>query len=58
VKSECPRCEAALTTFALSDVTAVTCEACGYVGVDADHTGEAATAESWAEALQRFHDES
>ena len=55
---DCPRCEATLTTLALSDVEAFTCEECGYVGVEADHSGEPAAVESWEDALQRFHDES
>lgn len=57
MSTQCPRCDAELTTFALADAEAFTCEACGYVGVLADHTGEPAAAESWTTAIQRFHDD-
>jgi len=40
----------------LAGVEAFTCEACGYVGLEADHTGEPRADESWEEAMQRFHD--
>lgn len=40
--------------LALSETETVTCDACGYVGVEADHSGEPTTAESWEEALERF----
>jgi len=33
---------------------AVSCEECGYVGVEADHSGEPRAVETWAEALERF----
>lgn len=52
--SECPRCGSELTTLALADTEAVACESCGYVGVEADHTGEPRSVESWDDALQRF----
>lgn len=32
------------------------CEACGYVGVPADHRREPAETESWADAIRRFRD--
>lgn len=57
MEPDCPRCGGELTAFALSDVEAFTCEACGYVGVEADHSGEPRPAESWEDALRRFHDE-
>lgn len=50
----CPRCGSDLATLTLAETEAVACEACGYVGVEADHSGEPATAESWEEALERF----
>jgi len=57
VEPDCPRCGAELTAFALSDVEAFTCEVCGYVGVEADHSGEPSADESWEEAFRRFHDD-
>ncbi|ERH07117.1 MAG: hypothetical protein J07HN4v3_02754 [Halonotius sp. J07HN4] len=58
MEPDCPRCGASLTTFSLAGVEALTCEACGYVGVEADHSGEPQAVESWDEAFQRFHEES
>lgn len=58
MEPDCPRCEAALTTFTLSGIEAFTCEKCGYVGVEVDHSGEPTGVESWDDALQRFHDNS
>mgnify|MGYP002761075438 CR=1 FL=1 len=58
MKPDCPRCGASLTTFRLAGVEALACEACGYVGVEADHSGEQQAVESWDEAFQRFHEES
>lgn len=57
MEPDCPRCGGELATFSLSDVEAFTCEACGYVGVEADHSGEPRSAESWEDALRRFHDD-
>ncbi len=54
VSSECPRCGSSLSTYALAGATAVTCEDCGYAGVEADHTGEPRLVESWADAFARF----
>jgi len=42
----------------MADAEALTCEACGYVGLKTNHTGEPVPTESWTEALQRFHDDS
>jgi Zn ribbon nucleic-acid-binding protein len=50
----CPRCGSDLATLALPETETVTCETCGYAGVEADHTGEPTAAESWAEAVERF----
>jgi Zn ribbon nucleic-acid-binding protein len=58
VESDCPRCGDSLTIFTLAGVEALTCETCGYVGVEADHSGEQTAIESWEDALQRFHEES
>jgi hypothetical protein len=58
VISQCPRCDGELTTFTLADTEAFACEACGYAGVQADHTGDPTSPESWTTALQRFHDDS
>lgn len=58
VTSKCPRCGAELTTFAMGETRASACEACSYVGVEADHTSEPASVESWDEALKRFRDDS
>ncbi|MGQ3328835.1 MULTISPECIES: TFIIB-type zinc ribbon-containing protein [Halorubrum] len=55
MEPDCPRCGRELTAFALSGIEAFTCEACGYVGVEADHSGEPRSAESWEDALRRFH---
>lgn len=53
-----PRCGEALTAFTLAGREAVVCEACGYVGVPADHRppgqGEE---ESWGAALDRFRED-
>lgn len=35
---------------------AVSCESCGYVGVEADHSGEPEVVETWDDALERFED--
>lgn len=58
MEPDCPRCGGDLTTFALAGVEAFTCEACGYVGVEADHSGEPTAVESWDDALRRFNEES
>jgi len=54
VSTECPRCGSRLTTLSLGGAEAVSCEECGYVGVEADHSGEPRAVETWAEALERF----
>jgi|GEM_PF-1681503 len=54
VSTECPRCGSTLTTLSLGGAEAVSCEECGYVGVEADHSGEPHAVETWAEALERF----
>lgn len=52
---DCPRCDGPLATFALDGAEAVRCEACGYVGVEADHRPVKRRAdETWAEAIARF----
>ena len=51
---ECPRCGSELTTFALGGTEAIACDDCGFVGVEADHSGEPRVVESWEEALERF----
>lgn len=53
---ECPRCGSSLERYTLDDREAVTCGACGYVGVSVDHHGERRTVESWAEAISRGPD--
>jgi len=58
VEPDCPRCGAELTTFALAGGEAFSCEACGYVGVEADHSGEPTAVESWDDALRRFNEDS
>lgn len=55
--SDCPRCDGELTTFTLGKATAFECESCGYVGVEADHTGEPSRIETWEEAMQRYESE-
>jgi len=57
VPLDCPRCGGTLSTFSLSDATAVACDDCGYVGVEADHSGEPTFAESWADAFARFQED-
>ena len=52
--TDCPRCGSTLTTLTLAGAEAVACDACGYVGVEADHSGEPRIVESWAEAIERF----
>lgn len=56
VSDQCPRCGETLETLRLGRADAVSCEACGYVGVEADHSGEPRVVETWADALQRFED--
>ncbi|WP_197431212.1 hypothetical protein [Halorubrum sp. CBA1125] len=46
-----------MTAFTLGEATAFECEACGYVGVEADHTGEPKRIETWEEAMRRFESE-
>jgi hypothetical protein len=52
---DCPQCGGPLATYALSDREASVCEDCGYVGIAAEHRGEARTIESWDDALRRFY---
>lgn len=54
---ECPRCGTTLSTFDLDGATAVTCEGCGYAGVEADHSGEPRLVESWEDAFARFQED-
>jgi len=54
VSTECPRCGSELTTFALAGAEAIACDDCGFVGVEADHSGEPRVVESWEQALERF----
>lgn len=49
-----PRCEGTLSRYSLRERDAVGCEACGYVGVIADHTSTARELESCDVALDRF----
>ncbi|RCU46846.1 hypothetical protein DU504_05735 [Haloplanus salinus] len=51
----CPQCGGSLATYALSGREASVCEDCGYVGIAAEHRGEARTVESWDDALRRFY---
>lgn len=50
----CPRCGSGLGTFILDGTEALSCDACGYVGVEANHSGEPTVVESWEEAINRF----
>jgi len=52
---DCPQCGGPLATYALSGREASVCEDCGYVGIAAEHRGEARTVESWDDALRRFY---
>jgi hypothetical protein len=52
---DCPQCDGPLATYALSGREASVCEDCGYVGIAAEHRGEARTVESWDDALRRFY---
>ncbi|MFB6103332.1 MAG: hypothetical protein ABEJ73_12320 [Haloplanus sp.] len=52
---DCPQCGGTLVTYALSDQEASVCEDCGYVGIPAEHRGEARRVESWDDALRRFY---
>jgi hypothetical protein len=54
----CPRCGGELVTFTLAaaDESAVTCEACGFVGIPASHRPELADFDSWEQALAAFDD--
>lgn len=51
---DCPRCGDALERYALEGREAVTCAACGYIGVPVEHRGEYRAVESWDEALARL----
>jgi hypothetical protein len=53
---DCPRCGDALTEYAFEGHEAYGCEACGWLGVDVEHSAEPEEVESWAEALQRFQE--
>lgn len=55
---DCPQCEGegTLTTFTDGEREAVVCEDCGYVGIPADHSGEGREVETWADAVDRFHE--
>lgn len=53
---DCPECGGSLAAYALRGREAAVCERCGWVGIEADHRGEAASAESWDDALHRFYD--
>jgi len=54
---DCPRCDAELERYALFDREAVSCTACGYLGVPVDHEPTPRKVESWSEALERFRQE-
>lgn len=56
VSTDCPRCGSPLSTFSLSGATAVACDDCGFVGVEADHSGEPRFIESWEDAFERFEE--
>jgi hypothetical protein len=51
---DCPQCGGTLGRYRLGGRSAVGCDDCGYVGLEADHTGEATEMESWDDALRRF----
>lgn len=51
---DCPRCGDDLERYVLEGRQAVTCAACGYIGVPVEHGGEYRAVESWAEALARL----
>lgn len=53
---ECPRCGNELERYTLEDREAVTCGACGYVGVPVEHRGDPRSFESWDEAISRYPD--
>jgi predicted nucleic acid-binding Zn-ribbon protein len=52
---DCPDCGSRLSAYVLGDREALACERCAWTGIEADHRGEGSTAESWDEALDRFH---
>jgi hypothetical protein len=52
---DCPQCGGTLDTYALDGQEASVCEDCGYVGIAAEHRGEARRIESWDDALRRFY---
>jgi len=56
---DCPKCGSSLETYRLFDREAVSCESCGYVGVETEHGGlTAGPEESWEDALARFRRQS
>jgi uncharacterized Zn finger protein (UPF0148 family) len=52
---DCPECGAPLVTYRLDGREAPVCEACGHVGIDAEHRPARLRVESWGEALRRFY---
>jgi hypothetical protein len=52
---DCPECGTPLVTYRLADREAPVCEACGHVGIEAEHHPARARVESWADALGRFY---
>lgn len=57
VSNQCPRCDGALERLQLGGADAVSCADCGYVGVEADHTGEPEVIETWDDAIRRFENQ-
>lgn len=53
---DCPECGGPLTDYVLGGREASACERCGWVGIEADHSGTAWIEESWNEALGRFYE--
>jgi len=51
---DCPRCGESLVVYASDDQRALRCDACGYAGIEVDHSVERRDGETWAEALRRF----
>ena len=52
----CERCGEPVERYELDGAAAISCPACGYIGVPVDHKAEPQPHESWQDAFERFYD--